>query len=91
MKHLFTLAALLACTLAFPQQKIVDTINSAKLNEMREITIGLPASYQKNPGKKYPLLLLLDGDYLFDPFSGALQYGAYWDDIPEMLVVGISQ
>ncbi len=91
MKHLFTLAALLAFSLASAQQKIVDTIKSVKLNEMREITIGLPASYKTNPGKKYPLLVLLDGEYLFEPFSGALAYGAYWDDIPEMLVVGISQ
>jgi predicted alpha/beta superfamily hydrolase len=34
---------------------------------------------------------LLDGDYLFDPFQGALKYGAYWDDLPEMIIVGINQ
>jgi hypothetical protein len=30
-------------------------------------------------------------DYLFNPFYGALSYGAYWDDLPEMIIVGISQ
>jgi hypothetical protein len=27
---------------------------------------------------------------LFNPFYGALSYGAYWDDLPE-IIVGISQ
>lgn len=72
-------------------QKSSITFDSKALKESREITIGLPASFEKNPSKKYPLLVLLDGDYLFDPFFGALQYGAYWDDLPETIVIGISQ
>lgn len=90
MKRWLTAFALALCIQAFPQ-KITDTIKSAKLGEDREIVIGLPDSYKKNPGKKYPLLVLLDGDYLFDPFEGALKYGGYWDDIPEMIIIGISQ
>ncbi|HEY0090955.1 MAG TPA: alpha/beta hydrolase-fold protein [Flavobacterium sp.] len=84
-------ALILLFSFTLSAQTITDTINSQKLGEKREITIGLPPSYKKSPGKKYPLLLLLDGDYLFDPFNGALTYGAYWDDIPEMVVVGIRQ
>lgn len=72
-------------------QKTSELFNSAKLGESREITIGLPKSYNKNPEKKYPVLYLLDGDYLFDPFYGALSYGEYWEDIPETIVVGINQ
>lgn len=72
-------------------QKTTELFNSSKLGESREITIGLPASYSKNPDKKYPVLYLLDGDYLFDPFYGALSYGEYWEDIPETIVVGINQ
>ena len=72
-------------------QKITEEVFSPKLNENREITIGLPASYLTNPNKKYPLLIVLDGDYLFDPFQGALNYGAYWDDLPEVIIVGINQ
>jgi len=68
-----------------------DTIFSQKLNEDRQFTISLPESYAANKTKKYPIVLLLDGDYLFDPFHGALSYGAYWDDIPEVIIVGISQ
>jgi predicted alpha/beta superfamily hydrolase len=68
-----------------------DTIFSQKLNEDRQFTIELPESYTSNKTKKYPIVLLLDGDYLFDLFHGALSYGAYWDDIPEVIIVGISQ
>jgi len=72
-------------------QKTFDNIKSEKLGEERRITIGLPASYEANKEKKYPVLYLLDGDYLFDPFSGAVSYGNYWDDIPEMIIIGIHQ
>lgn len=81
----------MACCINLYSQKINEKVFSQKLNEEREITIGLPASYLKNPNKKYPLLILLDGDYLFDPFQGALNYGAYWDDLPEVIVVGVNQ
>ena len=72
-------------------QKIKDTIFSQKMSEDREITIGLPDSYATNKTKKYPLLIVLDGEFLFDPFQGALSYGNYWDDLPEVIIVGINQ
>jgi hypothetical protein len=40
--------------------------------------------------QKISTLILLDGDYLFNPFYSTI-YGAYWDDLPEMIIVGISQ
>ena len=79
------------CSNAIFSQKITDTISSKRLNEDREITIGLPSSYDKHPNQKYPVLVLLDGDFLFDAFQGALSYGNYWDDLPEIIIVGISQ
>lgn len=90
MKRLLLLAFCLAFYSGY-SQKITDTIHSQKLDEDRVIQISVPEGYKKNPGKKYPLLLLLDGDYLFDAFHGALAYGGYWDDLPEMIVVGINQ
>lgn len=88
MKH--TLLLLLFSVTVF-SQKTTETFVSTKLGESREITIGLPPSYEQNPTKKYPILILLDGDYLFDPFFGALNYGAYWEDLPETIIIGISQ
>jgi uncharacterized protein len=91
MKKLLLLVILIASNSIFSQKRITDTITSQKLNEDREITIGLPPSYEKNSKQSYPILLLLDGDFLFDPFQGALSYGYYWDDLPEVIIVGISQ
>lgn len=91
MKNFATTVVLLVSFFAHSQQTQMDTIVSKKLNEPRTISITLPASYNTDSSKKYPLLLLLDGNYLLDPFLGALKYGAYWDDLPEMIVVGINQ
>jgi hypothetical protein len=52
-----------------------------------EITIALPASFEKNPTKNIHFLFYWTGTY-FNPFYGALSYGAYWDDLPEMIIVG---
>lgn len=82
---------LLLFSTAIFSQKTAEPFVSISLKETREITIGLPPSYEKNPTKKYPILILLDGDYLFDPFFGAFNYGAYWDDLPETIIVGINQ
>lgn len=88
MMHVFLL--LLFSSAVF-SQKTTQLFESNSLGESREITIGLPQSYENNPTQKYPLLILLDGDYLFDPFYGALSYGAYWEDLPETIIVGINQ
>ena len=90
MKRILILLVLTFSIQSF-SQKITDTLISKKLNEDREITIVLPESYAKNKTKKYPLVVLLDGDYLLEPFQGALNYGAYWDDLPEVIIVAISQ
>lgn len=68
-----------------------ETITSEKLGEQREIKIQLPKNYEQNKDKKYPIALVLDADYLFEPVSGLINYYSYWEDIPEMIVIGINQ
>lgn len=84
---------LLFTTSLFAQKKTTEAIESKKLNTSRQITIVTPASYDApaNKNKKYPLLVLLDGDYLVDPFAGTLSYTEYWNDLPEVIIVGINQ
>lgn len=72
-------------------QKTKDSILSRKLDKYRHLTVSLPPSYDKDSKKAFPILILLDGDYLFDPFQGALSYGNYWDDLPEVILVGLDQ
>ncbi len=72
-------------------QKKTETIDSNKLGKSRQISIILPPSYEFESDKKYPVIYLLDGEYLLDPFNGSLQYGYYFDDLPEVILVGIHQ
>lgn len=72
-------------------QTIYETFPSEKLGETRKLKIQLPRNYDKNTEKSYPVMIVLDGDYLFEPVAGAVDYYSYWEDIPEMIVVGIIQ
>jgi hypothetical protein len=72
-------------------QTIFKNLKSYKLGEERELKIQLPRNYDQNKEKKYPILVVLDGDYLFEPVAGNVDYYSYWEDIPEMIVVGINQ
>ena len=71
-------------------QKTTETIESKKLGT-RTFTVVTPPSYETNPEKSYPTLLILDGEYLLDPFEGILKYGAYWDDLPEIIIIAVNQ
>lgn len=82
---------LLFFTVALYAQKKTETFQSERLDEQRTITISLPESYEKKTAKTYPVLIVLDGDFLLPPFEGALAYGSYWDDLPETIIVGIHQ
>lgn len=87
----FALFLFVIFSLQLSAQKKVEEVQSKKLNGTRQIIISLPSSYEKEPDRKFPLLFLLDGEYLFDAFSGALSYANYWDDLPQVIIVGISQ
>lgn len=72
-------------------QRIPESIESKKLNGPRNFIVSLPSSYESALDKKYPVLVLLDGEYLLNPFEGTIKYGNYWDDLPEMIIVAIDQ
>lgn len=91
MKQLFTLLVAILLPLASIAQIKYESISSEKLGETRQIKIQLPRNYEENKEKRYPIVVVLDGDYLFEPVAGMVDYYAYWEDIPEMIVVGINQ
>lgn len=57
---------------------VYDTkqVKSAILNNSRKCSIYLPPSYHDNTLKKYPVLLMHDGQNLFDPNKAA--FGTAW-------------
>ncbi|MFD2916751.1 alpha/beta hydrolase [Psychroserpens luteus] len=72
-------------------QVTYETIESSKLGETREIKIQLPRNYDPEGDVLYPLIIVLDGDYLFEPMSGNSDYHSYWGDMPKSIVIGINQ
>lgn len=54
----------------------------------RVFSIALPKNYDSS--NKYPVIYVLDGDYLFDYTVGQVRMNSYWDKYPESIVVGIS-
>lgn len=73
----------------FSQIEYLD-VKSSILKQSRQIKLQLPRNYASSK-KKYPVIIVLDGDYLFEPFAGNIDYLSYWEIIPEAIVVGINQ
>ena len=72
-------------------QVIYESVPSSKFDEPRNVKIQLPRNYEANEDKNYPVILVLDGDYLFEPVAGNADYYSYWEDMPQAIIVGVMQ
>lgn len=90
MKIKLILATLLLQVAAFAQ-KTTEAFESKKLGVTRSISVVLPQGYDQDKNKKYPIFVVQDGDYLLDLISSNIRYGAYWDEYPDFIFVGINQ
>lgn len=89
MKRLFFLALCLwAASPSFSQVK-EEIFESFKLQERRDVRYYIPENY--NPDKKYPLVIVLDAEYLFDQVVATSQFYSRFQGMPEMLIVGVGQ
>ncbi|RSK41704.1 alpha/beta hydrolase [Mangrovimonas spongiae] len=91
MKNLIYILVLVCSTQFAFSQVDYQTLFSEKLGEERELKIQLPRGYSDNTDKSYPLIIVLDGDYMFEVVAGNVDYYSYWEDMPEAIVVGINQ
>lgn len=91
MKIAIKVIALLFVFSNLNAQAIYETFYSSKLDQEREIKLQLPRNYDPEAKIAYPLVLVLDGDYLFEPVAGNIDYQSYWDDMPGCIIVGINQ
>ncbi len=65
-------------------------IASAILKETRRILVVLPASYsQSAPDRRYPVTVVVDGEYLIAPVAAVSDELTRNGQIPESLIVGI--
>jgi predicted alpha/beta superfamily hydrolase len=91
-KLLLLFAGLLLTTSVFGQSKVIyEEFASNNLGETRRLKIQLPRDYESNEDKSYPIVVVLDANYLFEPVAGNVDYFGYWEDMPEAIVVGIMQ
>lgn len=65
-------------------------IESALLDHSYHIFIRLPDDYDANSGVTYPTIYLLDGGLLYPMLSSYYQYLRSADEVPDLIVVGIS-
>jgi len=91
MKTSFSLVILLCVVLNLNAQTINKTIESTVFGTEREFKIQLPRNYNPDAKRSYPLVVVLDGDYLFEPVAGNVDYQAYWEDIPDCIIIGVNQ
>lgn len=90
-KIILHVICLIFCNALLQAQHQYQEISSDFLEENRQIKIQLPRSYESNTQKEYPVILVLDADYLFEPIAGMVDYLSYWEEIPEAIVIGIMQ
>lgn len=91
MKKALLFLFILLCSISIKAQTIYETFESRKLNASRELKIRLPNNYDPQSNLKYPVILVFDGDYLFEPVVGQVAFQTYFDKMPEAIVVGVIQ
>lgn len=73
---------------------VIDSVQSAELNETRTLNIYLPEGYSPDSAKTYPVIYLLDGsaDEDFIHIAGLVQFCNFpWVNVlPQSILVGIS-
>ncbi|GLB47956.1 alpha/beta hydrolase [Neptunitalea lumnitzerae] len=77
------------CSLITNAQVFTEEIESGILEEKRTLKIHIPANYTET--EVYPLIIVLDADYLFDPVVANINYLSYFNEMPEAIVVGVNQ
>ena len=89
MKRLFLFAIGLWLALPLQAQVKEEIFESFKLQERRSVKYYIPEDY--NPDKRYPLVIVLDEEYLFDQVVATSKFYSRFQGLPESLIVGISQ
>ena len=85
---LFSLLALLFCAVSNAQVK-EEIFESFKLQERRDVKYYFPEDY--DPEKKYPLVVVLDAEYLFDQVVATSRFYSDFQGMPQTIVLGIYQ
>lgn len=66
-----------------------EIFESFKLQERRDVSYYFPENYSEE--KKYPLIVVLDADYLFDLVVANVKFYSNYNRMPQSIIVGIHQ
>ncbi|WP_299434170.1 alpha/beta hydrolase-fold protein [uncultured Maribacter sp.] len=88
MKQIFAIFALFLCFGANSQVK-QEIFESFKLQERRDVQYYFPEDYDAK--KKYPLIVVLDAEYLFDQVVANSKFYSNFHGMPQSIIVGINQ
>ena len=91
MKNVPLFIMSLLCCVQISAQVQRETYESRYLNSTREFKIKLPDNYNPESDLKHPVIIVFDGEYLFEPVSGQVSFQTHFDEMPESIVVGVIQ
>jgi len=66
-----------------------EIFESFKLQERRDVSYYFPEDYTKE--KKYPLIIVLDADYLFDNVVANAKFYSTFHGMPQAIIAGVHQ
>ena len=90
IKKSLSLIFLLFYFSGFSQNIITKQLESDILETTRNLRIYIPATYEQDSIKNYPLTIVFDEEYLFDTYVGNAKLFAKKDKAPQQIIVGIS-
>ncbi len=87
--RLLTLIILSTPLLVNAQETVEKIISSEILGEERKLFIHLPKNYDDDVN--YPVVIVLDGGYMFKPVAGNVDFFTLIDRMPPSIIAGIDQ
>ncbi len=88
MKRIVVFLTLIFC-MGSNAQVTKEIFESFKLQERRDVSYYFPE--EDGQEKKYPLIVVLDGDYLFEQVVATTKFYSKFHGMPQSIVVGIHQ
>lgn len=88
MRHTLFLCILFLGTISSAQTTL-EIFESFKLQERRDVHYYFPENLDET--KKYPLIIVLDAEYLFEQVVATSKFYSSFHGAPESIVVGINQ
>lgn len=88
MRNVSVLLALLFSVISY-SQVTQEIFESFKLQERRDVHYYFPENMDED--KKYPLVIVLDGEFLFEQVVATSKYYSRFHGMPQSIVVGVDQ